>query len=191
MTLTGVRLGGWLVASVAIAVVVLAAVAEPAPVRLASTFPTDGAELDAPPAEVSIAFSALPRPETFHLTVAPDGGGAPVSGAARVDGPVLTVPVSITGTGGYVVGYHVLLADGHQLSGSTRFSVTTTGAPVTRPRDLSGAGGAAAGHDHAGRDPLSLGLLAVNLVLIATLLVVMIRRPRPRRSPPVGGRANP
>ena len=68
----------------------------PRPRRSASRRPSrpTAPTLDAPPAEVSIAFSALPRPETFHLTVAPDGGGAPVSGAARVDGPVLTVPVS-------------------------------------------------------------------------------------------------
>jgi methionine-rich copper-binding protein CopC len=183
------RLGGWLVLAVAVAVIALAAVAAPGPVRLAEAFPTDGATLDAPPTDVWIAFSDGVQADTFHLVVAPDGGGGPVSGTARLEGGVLAVPVSISEPGGYRVGYHLLLPDGRQLSGVTRFSVTAARDPVVAPRDPSSRG---TGHQHAGRDPLTLSLLMVDLVLIAGLLAVMIRRPR--RSPPsrpVTGRANP
>ncbi|HTF10875.1 MAG TPA: copper resistance CopC family protein [Asanoa sp.] len=182
------RLGGALVLAVAVAVVALAVVAASSPVRLAETFPTDGDALKAPPAEVWIAFSDVVRPQTFHLAVVPDGGGPPVSGTAHLDGSFLAVPVSISGPGGYRVGYHVLLPDGRQLSGVTRFSVTGAGDPVaalrdpaTAARDLSDPGIC---HEHAGRDPLTLGLLVVDLVLIVGLLAVMIRRSRPRPPPP-------
>jgi methionine-rich copper-binding protein CopC len=182
------RLGGWLVLAVAVTVIALAAVAAPGPVRLAEAFPADGAALNAPPTDVWIAFSDGVPADTFHLVVAPDGGGATVSGTPRQDGRVLAVPVSISEPGGYRVGYHLLLPDGRQLSGVIRFSVTAAGDPVAAPRVPSGRG---TGHEHAGRDPLTLGLLVVDLVLIAGLLAVMIRRPRPPPSRPVAGQANP
>ncbi|WP_426502253.1 copper resistance CopC family protein [Dactylosporangium sp. McL0621] len=181
-------LGGFVVAAVAITVATLALLDPPA--RFTGTDPADGTVLGAPPSRVAAVFTGGFEPREMHLTVAPAGGGPSVTtGPVRRDGSAITVAVSITATGEYLVGYHVLLADGRELSGITRFTVSGTGpAPAAGgpPAEAEGDGG----HVHGGDDPLSLGLLALDLVLLVVVAIVLLRRPR-RRDRTAGGGTGP
>lgn len=182
LRLTGTRagtLGSLAVAVVAVLVVVLAARVDAAPTRLAATVPADGATLATAPGEVRLTFTGLADPSVYHVDVATTDGVHVTDGAARLTGQTLVVPVRIAHPGTYLVGYHLVLGSGRELSGTSRFVVTSTGngpaPPATDPApDPTG------GHDH-GVDPLSLAVIVADGLLIAFLLAVMLRRPRGNR----------
>ncbi|TFV68133.1 UNVERIFIED_ORG: copper resistance protein CopC [Bacillus sp. AZ43] len=116
--LLGVLLGAWLGGGV-----VLAAPAS-AHATLVSTDPGEGARLDAVPARVTLEFSEGVSLGAGYARVL-DGDGARVdSGAATVDGRVLTIPLR-TGLpdAGYLVSYRVISADSHPISGAYSFVV--------------------------------------------------------------------
>ncbi|GAA2868401.1 hypothetical protein Acy02nite_84210 [Actinoplanes cyaneus] len=141
--------------------------------RLTGMDPPDGARLDAIPTVVTLDFAD--DPQLAHLVVEDPAGRTVSSGDTRVDGARVAVPVQAGSEGLYQVGYHVTFARGGELAGTTSFTVGTAAA-AGRPA----APDAAAGHTHAGKDPLSLVLLAVDLLLTAVLLFLLLRRPRTR-----------
>jgi methionine-rich copper-binding protein CopC len=171
------RGGGWIVAAVAVAVVVLALAAEPPPLRQVTSDPADGAVVDVPPASVRVGFTGLVHPAESHLTVTRRADGATVSqAAATLDGQTLTVPVGLDRPGDYLLGYHVRLADGSQVSGVSRFRVTGTG-PARGTVPATGPAGA---HAHGADDPVSRGLLVLDLLLIAGAVTILLRPARMR-----------
>lgn len=136
--------------------------------------PGDGASLSAPPAAVRVELDGVRDVTQAHLTVQRRADGAAVTtGPGRVDGQVLTAPVSIDGGGDYLVGYHIQLAGGDQLAGTSTFRVGAAGppAPAAAPNP----------HAHGGGDPLNQALLVLDLVLIVVLGVALTARPRIRR----------
>ena len=169
------RLGAAIVAAVAIAVGALVVLVESKPADLTSVRPADAATLATAPADVSLGFSANPSPQQFHLTVAAPGGASVASGPSRVDGRRIVVPVRIDRRGTYLVAYHVVTADGRELSGQSRFTVTADSpvvGPPAAPDPL----------DHAAHavDGFGLVLLTVDVALTAVLAVFMVRRRRSR-----------
>jgi copper resistance protein C len=169
------------VVSVVLGVVALAAVNavrdEPGPPRLTGSSPADGAEVAAPPVAVSLTFSGRVDPGAVHVRVSRANGVAAASGTPTLDGRRVVVPVTVVDRGGYLIGYHVVLASGREVAGVVRFTVAAAGAAAAAPepaRPVHDPGG----HAH-GVDALSLVLLSVNAGLIAALVWAMCR-PRTR-----------
>lgn len=123
-------------ASVLVAVVLLLASAAPghAHAQLLSTDPGDGALLEEGPSEVTLSFSEPVRLTAQEITVY-DAAGDPIASEAQASGPVVTVslPEAADMTGSYVVGWFVLSADGHPVSGALTFSVGERSASIAEP----------------------------------------------------------
>ena len=100
-------------------------------VRVA-TDPVDNAELAETPANVSATFNETLQPQFAAMTIVGPDGNLWSTGDPKVDGAVISVGVRPLGpTGTYTVNYRVTSADGHVVSGSWSFRLTTagTGAP--------------------------------------------------------------
>jgi hypothetical protein len=75
-----------------------------------------------------------------HASVVGPAGGIVVSGAPKVDGAMLRLPMETTRPGRYLTGYHVTFEDGSEASGQVGFTVDTcspvaveSGTAGTRP----------------------------------------------------------
>jgi copper transport protein len=91
---------------------------------LVTTTPTDGARLEAAPAEVTLEFSEPVSLGAGYARVL-DGDGERVdTGDADVSDGVVTVPLQTDlPEAGYVVTYRVISADSHPISGAVSFAV--------------------------------------------------------------------
>jgi methionine-rich copper-binding protein CopC len=98
--------------------------------RLQSSDPADGASLDTAPQRVSLTFNEAMTPDFTTITVVgPDGQTHYETGEIAVDGGVVSAAVSPLGAAGrYEIGYRVVSADGHPVTGSVAFTLTTPGA---------------------------------------------------------------
>jgi copper resistance protein C len=177
-----------LVATVALAVVAVFLLGREPAVRLTGAWPDAGAVLAAPPTELVLTFTAAPRLVQAHAGVTGPGGTVLAEPVPRGTGVV--VPVRPSGPGSYAVTYHLQLADGTSISGVRRWTVsgatpTAPGPDVAGP-DVAGpdvAGpdaGDSGGHDHLSTDRTTPILLALDLVLIAVIVPVLLPRRRRR-----------
>lgn len=102
--------------------------------RLDTSDPADGSSLATGPAQVSLTFTEPVQPGFSTVTVVgPDGldyrsgepsaGGATVGTAVRPLGPA----------GEYRIGYRVVSADGHPISGSVAFTLAAPGPGAAAP----------------------------------------------------------
>jgi hypothetical protein len=127
---------------------------------------------------VTLQFSGTTELAVAHVVVEDPRGVTVSRGDAEVSGPRVRQPVNATGDGLFQVGYHVVATDGTESSGVLRFTVGAAPAAGPVPR----APEAAVGHVHLTKDPLSLLLVLIDLVLVVVLLIVMLgRRPPARR----------
>jgi methionine-rich copper-binding protein CopC len=137
----------------------------------ASNPPGQAALATAPPA-VELTFSAPPTVDLSHISVLDESGRIVNSGALTRHGTgTLRQPVAIQAPGILTVAYHVIFADGTDTQGSMRFSVGTG----TAPPPLNAAPAAHAEHTV---DPLSAVLLIVDAIVVLTVAVLLLRRPR-------------
>lgn len=120
---------------------------------LTGSDPADGAALATAPTTVTLTFSEAINPAFANIAVSAADGSNRVSGPAKVDGPRLSAPIDSDLPGGdYTIGYRVVSADGHPVTGEVRFSVaaapgaTTTAAAAppqaSEPQDSTGPLGA-------------------------------------------------
>jgi copper transport protein len=128
-----VRRGLVLVALVAVLAVVLPAGPAAAHASLIRSDPVDGTVLPQAPDQVVFTFN-----ETVRLTGQPiavyDADGRQIDSAATASGSEVTVvPEEELTDGTYVVGWFVLSADGHPVSGSLTFSVGERSDVVVAP----------------------------------------------------------
>ena len=119
-------------AAVVLAVVVTALLAGAAPAfahtRLLSSDPTDGASLPTPPEQVALTFNENMQPAFSTLTVVGPDGTAYQSGPVTASGGTVSTAVLPLGPAGrYEIGYRVVSDDGHPVSGSVAFTLTTPG----------------------------------------------------------------
>jgi methionine-rich copper-binding protein CopC len=181
------RTANWLwaatLAGVAVVVVVLGLplLGGTAPARLSALEPADGALVTVRPSEIALDFSAPPDVLVMHLTVAAPDGGPASRGVPAVSGTRVTVPVTVRRAGRYLVGYHVELAGGAELSGVYGFTVAS-GAAAAATNDVASALPAASGghHHELQRDGTTLALVLVDLVLVVALVIIIVGRPRRR-----------
>lgn len=142
--MTGVRSR---VASAALAVTLLGGAAVPAAVLgapvaaahavLLASDPEDGAALEAAPERVTLSFNEEINPSFVTVAVTGADRTDHVRGEATVEGEQVSAGIGPLDDGEYTVGYRVTSADGHVITGSTRFAVGSPGA-------AEGAGGGGA-----------------------------------------------
>ena len=137
------RLAALLAGLVAVAIA-LAPVASAHAVLLA-TDPARGAQLDRGPAQVSATFNEPLQTAFAAMTVVGPDANLWSTGDPRVDGAVVTVALRPLGpAGSYTVNYRVTSADGHVVTGSWAFELTTPGSGTPGPPAAASTWGAAA-----------------------------------------------
>lgn len=101
---------------------------------LISSDPAEGASLDAGPARVTLTFDqGITTGEVNQIVLTGPGGTRWTQGPVEVDRTVATAEVEPLGPAGkYTIGYRILSADGHPVSGEIAFTLTRagTGSPV-------------------------------------------------------------
>ncbi len=99
-----------------------AAVVAPRHTALLSTVPADGAVLDKAPVEIVLTFNEKISPQYAQVVLSRDGSPLTIADPV-VTGEVLRVALTDTTPGGYRIAYRVVSADGHPISGESRYTV--------------------------------------------------------------------
>lgn len=101
---------------------------------LIATDPARGAKLDHSPAQVSATFNEPLQPAFAAMTVVGPDANLWSVGDPRVAGAVISVALRPLGpAGSYTVNYRVTSADGHVVTGSWTFELTTSGSGTPGP----------------------------------------------------------
>ncbi|WP_214408281.1 copper resistance CopC family protein, partial [Pseudonocardia lacus] len=99
--------------------------------RLESTDPADGSSVAVAPQQVSLTFNEAVPAEFAQITVIGPDGANYQTGTVTADGGVVSTAVLPLGPAGrYEIGYRVVSDDGHPVTGSVAFTLTTA-APTT------------------------------------------------------------
>ncbi|QWF80341.1 copper resistance CopC family protein [Amycolatopsis sp. CA-230715] len=106
---------------------------------LVSSDPPKGASVETGPSKITLTFDAPVQPGNNQLAVTGPDGNQWTDGGVEVASNVVSAPVRPLGPAGvYKVGYRILSADGHPVSGETEFTLTKagTGTPAAaKPAD--------------------------------------------------------
>ena len=138
-----------------------------------ATDPAINAARSTGPSQVSATFNEHLQPTFAAMTVVGPDGNLWSTGQPRVQGAVISIDVMPLGpTGTYTVNYRVTSADGHVVSGSWPFQLTTAG---------TGRPGPPAATPAASGGILIWPFLAIGAVLVAGCAWWALRR-RPLRS---------
>lgn len=102
--------------------------------RLDTSDPADGSTLATGPAQVSLTFTEPVQPGFSTLTViGPDGVDYRSGGPSEGGDTVGTAVQPLGPAGKYRIGYRVVSADGHPISGSVAFTLTAPGPAAGAP----------------------------------------------------------
>ena len=157
--------------------------------------PADGATVANAPTRVSVTFDKTPQPGLAALTVVGPDGAHHEQGQATIAGDVVSVPVGpLPAVGEYEIGYRIVSSDGHPVTGSISFTLTTpspAGTPAGTPAAAAPADGghaghtdpsaaapspaAAAGSDSGGGAPAWV-FVVIALVVVAGAVALVLRR---------------
>ncbi|MET9953658.1 copper resistance CopC family protein [Streptomyces sp. NPDC006339] len=162
--------------------------------------PANGALLDAVPRTVTLTFSDPMTQKYAQLAVTGPDGAALGDGAPAVAGREVTLKLqAANGAGRYTVGYRVVSADGHPVSGKSVFTVrpaatapptTPSAAPVAPKHSASASSPSPSSSATLSRSAVASGERAVTslkaigigfgigLVVLVTAMVVTVRRHR-------------
>ncbi|MEV2238706.1 copper resistance CopC family protein [Micromonospora sp. NPDC049891] len=93
--------------------------------QLTGSDPRDGARVAEAPERVELRFLARLDKDTTKITITgPDNVDA-AGGQPRFAGNRVSVPLTPGAAGLYIVGYRLVSADGHPITGEVRFTLTT------------------------------------------------------------------
>ncbi|WP_431910999.1 copper resistance CopC family protein [Nonomuraea jabiensis] len=168
---------------------------------LISSDPKDGATLPAAPARVTLVFDQAVRQGYAQVGVTGPDGSSWADGSAEVAAERVSVRVRpLPSAGSYTVGYRILSADGHPVTGKITFTLAAgaaTGGPAQNtgqdasqdasqdagqgatgqaPRDASAQAAEAAANGGAG---MAVVWIVGALLLLAAGTAVALRRSRP------------
>lgn len=102
--------------------------------RLLSSDPADGTSLDTGPSRVALEFNESMQPGFSTITVVGPDGTRFQTGDVTADGGSVSIGVSPLGAAGrYEIGYRVISEDGHPVTGSVAFTLTTDGPAAPAP----------------------------------------------------------
>lgn len=176
----------------ATAFITLAAPQAAAHTDLESSTPADGATLEQMPGSLTLTFSDQMDQKYAQVALTrPDGQPAPAD-TPKVSGKQVSLGLQASGLPGtYTVGYRVVSADGHPVSGSYTFTVKQAAGPSpaptpsTTPPPPPAAGAPSpspAPHREAGGSamPAVLGF-GVGLVVVIGAVIFTVRRNRTGR----------
>ncbi|WP_435737974.1 copper resistance CopC family protein [Cellulosimicrobium sp. PMB13] len=107
--------------------------------RLVGSDPADGAQLDAPPAAITLSFNTEPLAVEPQVVVTDAAGTVVAQGAPTIDGTSATLPLDAAAlTGGtYSVAWRVVSSDGHPIEGTLSFGVAEQPAAQPAPSESS------------------------------------------------------
>ena len=101
---------------------------------LQSSDPAENSVLDAAPDEVTLTFNQSVSQNFATVTVVGSDGMNWAASDPVVDGSTVTVDLDGLGAGGeYTIGYRVVSADGHPITGSIPFQVTSSSPTSAAP----------------------------------------------------------
>ena len=101
---------------------------------LQSSNPAENSVLDAAPDEVTLTFNQSVQSNFATVTVVGSDGMNWAASDPVIDGSTVTVDLDGLGSGGgYTIGYRVVSADGHPITGSIPFQVTSSSPTSTAP----------------------------------------------------------
>lgn len=111
-----------------------------------STDPADGSSLATGPSTVTVTFNEPIQQGFDTLTVVGPDGNLWSSGDTRIDGAKVSVGVMPLGPAGtYTIGFRMISADSHPVSGSRSFTLTTAGSGTPGPPADAAAASTTAG----------------------------------------------
>jgi copper resistance protein C len=100
--------------------------------RLLSTDPADGSSRDSAPEHVALTFNEPMSPEFSTITViGPDGTNYQDGAVTAEESTISSRLLPLGPAGRYEIGYRVVSADGHPVTGSVAFTLTTAGPGAT------------------------------------------------------------
>lgn len=145
---------------------------------LTDSNPQDETSLDAGPQQVVLTFDQPVQEGEGLNSVAVTGpdGKEWQDGPATVDSNVVTAPVRELGPKGtYTIGYRIVSADGHPVSGQLKFELTVAGNGTPAPAGDNGDSGSAAAKLDGGGDglPIWVWLVGAAALLGAGLFVAL------------------
>lgn len=149
---------------------------------LISSDPAEGASLDAGPARVTLSFDqGITAGEVNQIVVTGPGGTRWTRGPVEVDRAVATAEVEPLGPAGkYTIGYRILSADGHPVSGEIHFTLSRagTGNPVqpSGPPNTPAPAADGEGSESSGLPLWAWILGAVSLVAAGLVLALRLGR---------------
>lgn len=147
---------------------------------LIATDPAADGEVATAPATVSATFNEPMQPQFAAMTVVGPDGAQWGDGDPVVDGPVISVGVrSGAPAGDFTVNYRATSADGHVVSGSWTFRVTTGApAPPSDPTQAPASPAVPDAPEQADRGAPVWPFVAGAVVLVALAGVWAVRRRR-------------
>lgn len=143
-------------------------------VLIAST-PADGATLAKPPSAVTFTFDQPVQNFQPEVVVIDPEGQTHPSQNVTVDGNAVTGSITAAVKGPYTASYRIVSADGHPVTGSIHFTITTGTTPTAAPTGAT----APPQNQSGGLAPWLWIGLGVAAVLIAVAVVLLLRRPTP------------
>ncbi|MFF0489196.1 copper resistance CopC family protein [Nocardia sp. NPDC003482] len=134
--------------------------------------PAENASIDTGPARASVTFNENLQTEFPSLTVVGPDGNRWDKGQPTIDGPTVSVAVGDLGPAGkYTIAYRVTSADGHPVSGTRTFTLTTAGHGTPGPK----AGAADSGGDGgSGGVPVWVFILGAVVLFAGGLAVALL-----------------
>ncbi|KOX35235.1 copper resistance protein CopC [Saccharothrix sp. NRRL B-16348] len=136
---------------------------------LVSSDPKDGSRLEAGPAAITLTFDqAVQAGEKFNtITVTgPEGTRWEAAGEPTVKNNSVVFPVRPLGPAAeYTVGYRILSADGHPVTGSLKFTLTKAGSGTPAPAAESAAQDPASTSSGAGGVPIWVWIVGAAVLL--------------------------
>lgn len=144
---------------------------------LISSNPSDEASLDAGPQNVVLTFDQPVQEGEGLNSVAVTGpdGKEWQGGSATVDSNVVTAPIRELGPAGvYTIGYRIVSADGHPVSGKLTFTLTKAGDGTPAPANASDGTALPGTPDESGGGvPIWVWLAGAAVLLGAGLFVAL------------------
>jgi methionine-rich copper-binding protein CopC len=145
---------------------------------LTSSNPAEDATMATGPENVVLTFDQPVQEGEGLNSIAVTGpdGKEWQGGPATVDSNVVSAPLRELGPKGtYTIGYRIVSADGHPVSGQLEFELTTAGNGTPAPADSTGGSDSAANRINGGDDglPIWVWLVGAAVLLGAGLFVAL------------------
>jgi methionine-rich copper-binding protein CopC len=148
---------------------------------LISSDPAKDASVTVGPSKITLTFDQYVQAGNDQVAVTGPNGGQWAEGTVEVKDNTVTAPLRPLGPAGkYVVGYRILSADGHAVTGEVPFTLTTAGTGTPASVDAAKGTGGVTGQTGAAAPASSTGVpiwvwIAGAVVLLAIGLTVALR----------------